>query len=83
MVSDQELPAAYKPMAQSEGIFCESASAGLLKLSADDLNLKGKKAGSMITGTDLKTPTWQRLGTSSLDEHAAELSNVKRAMALV
>ena len=58
MVSDQELPAAYKPMAQSEGIFCESASAGLLKLSADDLNLKGKKAGSMITGTDLKTPTW-------------------------
>ena len=88
MVSDQEILDAYRLMAQNEGIFCESASAaavaGLLKLSAGGLHLRGKKVVCILTGNGLKDPDLASdLEPGSLEEYAAELSNVERAMALV
>ena len=58
MVSDDEILAAYKLMANREGIFCEPASAasvaGLLKMTGSGLDLKGQRVVCVITGTGLK-----------------------------
>lgn len=60
MVSDNEILESYKLMASMEGIFCEPASAasvaGLRKVVASGLNLKGSRVVCVITGTGLKEP---------------------------
>lgn len=60
-VSDDEILAAYKRMAQQEGVFCEPASAapvaGLWKLvKSGKLNLSGKTVVCIVTGSGLKDP---------------------------
>ena len=87
MVSDQEIMDAYKLMAQSEGIFCEPASAapvvGLLKLPAEGLDLEGKRVVCIVTGTGLKDPDLvSQLEPGALEESPAELEVVERALSL-
>ncbi len=59
-VSDDEILAAYKLLARSEGIFGEPASAasvaGLIKMVKQGLRLGDKKVVCIITGTGLKDP---------------------------
>ncbi len=86
-VSDDEIIEAYKVMAQSEGIFCEPASAasvaGLLNLVADGANLKDKRVVCVITGTGLKDPELATgLDPVYIGEHPAELSAVEQALTL-
>jgi threonine synthase len=59
-VTDDEILAAYRRLAQEEGIFCEPASAagvaGLLKITQGGVDLSGKTVVCIITGTGLKDP---------------------------
>ena len=59
-VTDDEILAAYRILAQEEGVFGEPASAasvaGLLKATKGGLSLKGKTAVAIITGNGLKDP---------------------------
>jgi len=59
-VTDEEILSAYRLLAQEEGIFGEPASAasvaGLLKSTKGGLDLKGKTAVAIITGSGLKDP---------------------------
>ncbi len=59
-VTDEEILAAYRRLAQEEGIFCEPASAagvaGLLKITSGGVDLSGKTVVCIITGTGLKDP---------------------------
>ena len=59
-VTDDEILSAYRLLAQEEGIFGEPASAasvaGLLKATKGGLDLKGKTAVAVITGSGLKDP---------------------------
>ncbi|MFA5056102.1 MAG: threonine synthase [Dehalococcoidia bacterium] len=59
-VTDDEILAAYRILAQEEGVFGEPASAasiaGLLKATQGGLSLKGKTAVAIITGSGLKDP---------------------------
>ena len=87
-VSDDEIIEAYRMMAQSEGVFCEPASAasvaGLLNLVDNGLDLEGMRVVCVITGTGLKDP---ELATSLepvyMEEYPAELTAVERALTLV
>ena len=88
MVSDQEIMEAYQLVAQSEGIFCEPASAasiaGLLKLSRSGSHLSGKTIVCVLTGTGLKDPDTAnglRSGPAQR-EFPAELEDVERALGL-
>lgn len=57
-VSDDEILAAYRAMAEEEGIFGEPASAapyaGLTKLARTGYDLTGKRVVCVVTGTGLK-----------------------------
>lgn len=59
-VTDEEILAAQKLLAETEGIFGEPASAasvaGLIKMSQEGLDLRGKTAVCVITGSGLKDP---------------------------
>ena len=59
-VTDEEILAAYRRMAQEEGIFCEPASAaavaGLLKAAQEGTDLSGQTIVSIVTGGGLKDP---------------------------
>jgi threonine synthase len=59
-VTDEEILAAYRRLAQEEGIFCEPASAagvaGLLKITKGGVDLSGKTIVCIITGSGLKDP---------------------------
>ena len=59
-VTDEEILAAYRRLAQEEGVFCEPASAagvaGLLKLAREGADFSGKTVVCIITGSGLKDP---------------------------
>jgi len=59
-VTDDQILAAYRMLATSEGVFGEPASAasmaGLLKMVGQGINLKGKRVVCIITGAGLKDP---------------------------
>jgi threonine synthase len=59
-VTDDEILAAYRFLAQREGVFCEPASAagvaGILKLAHDRRLPRGKKIVCILTGNGLKDP---------------------------
>jgi threonine synthase len=59
-VTDDEILSAYRLLAEKEGIFGEPASAasvaGLLQATKGGLDLKGKTAVAIITGSGLKDP---------------------------
>ena len=58
LVTDDEIMEAYQLLATQEGVFCEPASAasyaGLVKMYRQGLNLEGRTAVCVITGTGLK-----------------------------
>ena len=60
MVTDEEILAAYKLIAEHEGIFCEPASAaslaGVIKLSKAGFFRKGETVVCTLTGNGLKDP---------------------------
>lgn len=60
MVTDEEILAAYKLVASSEGIFCEPASAagiaGVIKLTAEGFFKRGDTIVITLTGHGLKDP---------------------------
>lgn len=60
-VTDDEILEAYRLVARTEGVFCEPSSAaglaGLLKrLRAGEMDVKGKKVVTVLTGHGLKDP---------------------------
>ncbi len=84
-VSDQEILEAYKLLAQKEGVFGEPASAasvaGLMKLSRQGLDLRGKRVVCVITGTGLKDPELATQGAmGSIRELPATLEKVEQAV---
>jgi len=60
MVSDAEILEAYKLVAETEGIFCEPASAasvaGVIKLGRESFFRKGERIVCTLTGHGLKDP---------------------------
>ena len=80
-VTDDEILAAYRRMAQEEGVFCEPASAagvaGLLKLAREGVDLSGKTVVCVITGSGLKDPE------RAMAEFAPELRPVAPDLAAV
>ena len=75
-VTDEEILAAYRRLAQEEGIFCEPASAasvaGLLKLAREGkTGLTGKTVVCVITGSGLKDPE------RAMEEFSPQLKPVK------
>jgi threonine synthase len=83
-VSDDEILAAYRLLAEKEGIFGEPASAaslaGLIKMSKKGIKLAGKKAVCIITGTGLKDPDTTVRMAQPPTKVAADVATVKRAL---
>jgi threonine synthase len=84
-VTDDEILAAYRLLAQEEGIFGEPASAacvaGLLK-AAPRLDLADKTVVCVITGHGLKDPDTALTVEAEMTDVPAELDAVERAMGL-
>jgi len=84
-VTDEEILAAYRLLAQEEGIFGEPASAaclaGLLK-AAPRLDLADKTVVCIITGHGLKDPDTALALQEEMTDVPAELDVVERAMGL-
>ncbi|NUW36622.1 threonine synthase [Nonomuraea sp. SMC257] len=79
-VTDRQIAAAYKLLAQEEGVFVELASAasvaGLLQAHAAGLVEPGQRIVCTVTGNGLKDPDWAISGapapvTVPIDVHAA------------
>ncbi|MGV9307810.1 MULTISPECIES: threonine synthase [unclassified Nonomuraea] len=79
-VTDRQIAAAYKLLAQEEGVFVELASAasvaGLLHAHAQGLVEPGRRIVCTVTGNGLKDPDWAISGapapvTIPIDVHAA------------
>ncbi|GII01294.1 threonine synthase [Planobispora takensis] len=79
-VTDRQIAAAYKLLAQEEGVFVELASAasvaGLLQAHEQGLVDPGRRIVCTVTGNGLKDPDWAISGaptplTIPIDAHAA------------
>src|SRR5690606_28282141 len=79
-VTDRQIAAAYKLLAQEEGVFVELASAasvaGLLQAHERGLVAPGERVVCTVTGNGLKDPDWAIAGapaptTIPVDAHAA------------
>ncbi|GAA2865836.1 threonine synthase [Streptosporangium fragile] len=79
-VTDRQIAAAYKLLAQEEGVFVELASAasvaGLLQAHRQGLVEPGRRIVCTVTGNGLKDPDWAISGaptpvTIPIDAHAA------------
>ncbi len=83
-VTDEEILAAYKLMATSEGIFGEPASAasvaGLLKLSQKGANFANKRIVCVVTGTGLKDPDTAISCADPFTELPADLTAIETAL---
>jgi threonine synthase len=83
-VTDDEILAAYKLLAQKEGVFGEPASAasvaGLIKMAKQGLNLSGKKVVCIITGTGLKDPNLPAKFAEPFSELPADIKVIERAL---
>jgi threonine synthase len=83
-VSDDEILNAYHRLAREEGIFSEPASgatvAGLLKMAAGGLDLRGRTVVCIITGSGLKDPDTAMATLPELRHVPADLAAVEEAM---
>lgn len=84
-VTDEEILEAYKMLARTEGVFCEPASAasvaGLLKLSREGMDFRGKRIVCVITGSGLKDPDLaQQIADVPLQEVSPNLESVEEAV---
>ncbi|MER5625488.1 threonine synthase [Streptosporangium sp. NPDC002544] len=82
-VTDRQIAAAYKLLAQEEGVFVELASAasvaGLLQAHSQGLVEPGQRVVCTVTGNGLKDPDWAISGapapvTIPIDAHAAAIA---------
>jgi threonine synthase len=84
-VTDEEILAAYRALAQDEGIFAEPASAacvaGLLKVGPE-MDLAQKTVVCVITGHGLKDPDTALTIEAEMTDVPDDLDAVERAMAL-
>ncbi len=85
MVSDEDILDAYKLMASREGIFCEPASAagvaGLLKHARNGLEMEGKRAVCVITGSGLKDPDLaNEIEPEWMEEYPPDVAAVEQAL---
>lgn len=85
-VTDEEIIAAYKLLATSEGIFGEPASAasvaGLLKLAQGKIDFAQKHIVCVITGTGLKDPDSAFKYAQPVTELPADLATIEEALQL-
>ena len=84
-VSDEEIITAYRLLASKEGIFGEPASAasvaGVIKLSRQGMDFRGRRVVCVITGTGLKDPDLASQHTDvPLEELPAEQEAMERAL---
>jgi len=83
-VSDDEILAAYRAMAEEEGIFGEPASAapyaGLTKLARTGYDLTGKRVVCVVTGTGLKDLDTAMSEPQRITELPANLEAVAAAL---
>jgi len=83
-VTDPEILHAYSRLAAEEGVFGEPASAasvaGLLKHSAQGLDLKNKKVVCIITGNGLKDPDTALKQARPLKEVPADIAAIEQLM---
>jgi threonine synthase len=83
-VSDDEILDAYHRLAREEGIFSEPASgagvAGLLKMAAGGLDLRGRTVVCIITGSGLKDPDTAMATPPDLLHLPADLATIEEAM---
>jgi threonine synthase len=81
-VTDEEILAAYKLVASTEGIFCEPASAasiaGVLKLSKEGYFKEGERVVCTLTGHGLKDPDTVFKVTGETRKVEARLESVKK-----
>ena len=85
MVSDDDILEAYRLMASREGVFCEPASAasvaGLIKHAKAGLDLEGKTAVCVITGSGLKDPDMaNEIEPEWMEEYPPDISAVEQAL---
>ena len=85
-VTDEEILSAYRLLAQKEGIFGEPASAasvaGLLKATAGGLDLKGRTAVAIITGSGLKDPDTAVQYAEPLTSLPTDFAAIEKALGL-
>jgi len=85
-VTDEEILSAYRLLAQKEGIFGEPASAasvaGLLKATAGELDLKGRTAVAIITGSGLKDPDTAVQYAEPLTSLPTDFAAIEKALGL-
>ena len=84
-VSDEEILTAYRLLASREGIFGEPASAasvaGVMKLSRQGMDFRGRQVVCVITGTGLKDPDLASQHTEApLQELPLEIEAMERAL---
>lgn len=85
-VTDDEILAAYKLMADKEGVFGEPASAaplaGLIKLLRQGRSFKDKSIVCIVTGNGLKDPDIPTKYVTSFPELPAELNIIEKHLKL-
>jgi threonine synthase len=83
-VTDDEILAAYRRLAQEEGIFCEPASAacvaGVLKTAASGETFAGKTVVCIITGSGLKDPETALQNEPQIHHLPADVETIEREM---
>ena len=86
-VTDEEILAAYRMLADREGLFCEPASAasvaGVLKLHASGALDPGQMIVCTLTGNGLKDPQWALEGAADPVVVPVDVSAAARALGLV
>ncbi|MGN0192311.1 MAG: threonine synthase [Candidatus Gastranaerophilaceae bacterium] len=84
-VTDDEIIAAYKLLANTEGIFCEPASAasvaGLIKAHGQGLVEKNSKIACVLTGNGLKDPDCAvKFGISEVKKSSSNIEDIIKIM---
>ena len=84
-VTDDEIVAAYKLLASSEGILCEPASAasvaGLIKAHGKQIVKEGTKIVCILTGNGLKDPDNAiKFASANVKKTSADMKDILKAM---
>lgn len=84
-VTDEEIAFAYKLLAQTEGVFCEPASAasvaGLIKAHKSGLVKDNSVIACVLTGNGLKDPDCAvKYGVSNVTKTSADINDIIKVM---
>jgi threonine synthase len=84
LVTDQEILAAYRMLAASEGVFCEPSSAssvaGLIKAHAAGRFTPGESVVCVLTGNGLKDPDTAIAQSAQVIEIPADYAAAEQAL---